>query len=232
MHLGSNNPKCQYKMGDAELDAIEAKDLGVYICNDCKSSVQCTKSAQKAMNSLRVFKRTFRYTNKESFSVLYKTYIGPHLEYCIQAWKPGMKKDIHTLEKIQRRATKLVPSIRHLNYHERLDKLNLLSLEQRRLCGDMIETFKILHGFDKIHADRFFKFSSTTETRGHNMKLFKTGLKKALSCRQEFLTQRVINTWNSLPASVVNAKSVNSFKSGDELDNFWKRYGVQKAFEA
>ena len=50
LHLGSNNPKChQFKMGDVELDAIEQqKDLGVYICNDCKSSVQCTKSAQKA----------------------------------------------------------------------------------------------------------------------------------------------------------------------------------------
>ena len=76
-----------------------------------------------------------------------------------------------------KKATKLVPRIRHLTYHKRLDRLNLLSLEQRRLRGDMIETFKILHGLDKIDADRFFKFSSTTETRGpYNMKLFKTGL--------------------------------------------------------
>ena len=64
----------------------------------------------------------------------------------------------------------------------------------------------------------------------------KIGLKAALRCRQEFFTQQVINTcqWNTIPNSLpkylVNAKSINSCKS--ELENFWKRHGVQKAFEA
>ena len=61
-------------------------------------------------------------------------------------------------------------------------------------------------------------------------KLFKSGLNKALKCRQDFFTQRIVNSWNSLPKYVVNAKSVNSFKS--ELDNYWKRYGVKTALKA
>ena len=99
------------------------------------------------MNSLRVIKRTFKFINKDSFTILYKTYIRPHLEFCIQAWNPSLKKDIHTLEKVQRRATKLVPGIRHLEYPDRLEMLNLYSLEQRRERGDLIEVFKILKGF-------------------------------------------------------------------------------------
>ena len=117
-------------------------------------------------------------STKKAFSVLYKTIIRPHLENCIQAWNPGMNKDIHTLEKIQRRATKLVPSFRHFFLPRNLDKKEKTTRRHDR-------NIKILGGFNKIDADRFFKFPSTIETRGHNIKLFKTGLKKALRCRQE-----------------------------------------------
>ncbi|XP_038064885.1 uncharacterized protein LOC119735252 [Patiria miniata] len=231
MHMGNNNPGCIYQMGDTKLqERDQEKDLGVYICNNCKSSVQCAKSAQKAMNSLRVIKRTFKHITKDSFAVLYKTYIRLHLEYCVQAWNPGLRKDIHTLEKVQRRATKLVPAVRHLSYPDMLEALDLYSLEQRRTRGDLIEVFKIFNGFDKTEPTRFFKISNTRETRGHNMKIFKSGMNKALRCRQDFFSQRVVNTWNDLPSYVVNAKTTNSFKH--ELDEYWKRYGVIKAYKA
>ncbi|XP_072022805.1 uncharacterized protein B0403.1-like [Amphiura filiformis] len=144
-------------MGNQSLEVIDQeKDLGVYITSDCKSSLQCAKASQKAMNSLRVIRRTFKYIDKESFATLYKTYIRPHLEYYIQAWSPTLKKDIITLEKVQRRATKLVPELRNLSYDERLEELNLYSLEQRRIRGDLIETFKILTGLENTDKDRFF----------------------------------------------------------------------------
>jgi len=65
-------------------------------------------------------KRHFKVIDKDDFTALYKTNIRPHLEYCIQAWSPHLKKDIECLERIQRRATKLVKGLRKKTYEERL----------------------------------------------------------------------------------------------------------------
>ena len=46
--------------------------------------------------------------------------VRPHLEYCIQAWRPYRKKDINKVERIQRRTTKFIPELRYLNYESRL----------------------------------------------------------------------------------------------------------------
>ena len=73
---------------------------------------------------------------------LYKAIIRPHLEYCIQEWRPHCKKDIDMLECIQRRATKIIPEMRDLSYIEHLKECCLITLETRRLRGDQIEVFQ------------------------------------------------------------------------------------------
>ena len=67
----------------------------------------------------------------------YKVIVRPHLEYCLQAWRPYRKKDIDTLEHIQRRATKIIPELRDLSYEE----CGLTTLEMRRLIIDQIAVF-------------------------------------------------------------------------------------------
>ena len=64
---------------------------------------------------------------------MYKAIVRPHLEYCIEAWQPYGKKDIDTLERIQRRATKMIPDLRDLSYEEGLEECGLTTLETRRL---------------------------------------------------------------------------------------------------
>ena len=94
----------------------------------------------------------------------------PHLEYAVQFWSPSLRKDIERLEAVQARATKLIPSIRHLGYVRRLERLNLYSLEKRRLRGQLIETFKMLKGVNNIDYRHLFTFSNN-RTRSNGWKL-------------------------------------------------------------
>ncbi len=114
------------------------KDLGIILTNNLKFDAQTNAAAAKASKTLGQIKRTFKYWTLGSFRAIFTAFVRPHLEYAIQTWSPQFKKDIITLEKVQRRATKLVRSVRHLSYSERLRKLNMISLEERRTRGYLI----------------------------------------------------------------------------------------------
>ena len=97
------------------------------------------------------------HTHKTLIIPLYKAIVRPHLEYCIQAWRPYQKKGIDKLERIQRRATKLIPELKHLSYERRLLECRFTTIETRRLRGDLIEVFMILNGYEDIDSNIFFK---------------------------------------------------------------------------
>ena len=190
-----------------------------------KPSAQCLKAANKAMSILGMVKRNFwRLVN--SFNVIYdyEGYIWPHLEFCIQAWSPFLARDKLVLENVHRRATKLVCGLKNKSYEERLRDLGLTTLETRRLRRDLIETYKILHWKSHIdHCQLFELVTNGHELRGRDLKLYKQY--NRLNTRKHFFSQRVINAWNKLPSSVVDAASVNSIKRN--LDDFWKDMGIK-----
>ena len=111
----------------------------------------------------------------------------------------------------------MIQPLRDLPYHARLCQLNLPSLAYRRRRGDMILIYQITHQLLKISFPAFFTPSLHASTRGHNYKL----LKSQYRCRprQSFFSVRSINDWNSLPANIVNATSLNQFKN--LLDEHW-----------
>ena len=156
-----------YKMGDTVLGTtVKEKDLGVTISADMKVSEQCGIAASKGNQILVLIRRNITYKGKKLIIPLYKAIVRPHLEYCIQAWRPYRKKDIDTLERIQRRATKMIPELRDLSYEERLKECGLTTLETRRLRGDQIEVFKILNGYKNIDRNMFFSLKKDSRTRG------------------------------------------------------------------
>ena len=84
-----------------------------------------------------------------------------------------MRKDIERMERVQRRATKLIEGFSDVCYEDRLEQTGLISLEKRRVRGDLILLFKVMKGFVKIDYRKFFEFSTVKKTRGHSLKLIK-----------------------------------------------------------
>jgi len=101
---------------------------------------QVMNAVNKVSTALSILRKTFKFWTPSAFRILYTTFVRPHLEYAALAWLPYRKKDILTLERVQRRAMKLVRQ--KLSYEERLVKLNLTTLEKRRDRGDLIQLFK------------------------------------------------------------------------------------------
>ena len=99
-----------------------------------------SKAVAKAMQTLGMMNRSFKYLSKDSFLFLYKIYIRPHLEYCVPTWSPYLAKDNDALERVQHHATKLVKSLSIIPYEDRLISFQLQSLYCCRQCGDLIET--------------------------------------------------------------------------------------------
>ena len=90
---------------------------------------------------------------------------------CTVLVTPHLKKDIMELEKVQRRATKTIKGLEHLPYEGRLHQLGLFSLDKRRLRGDMIEMYKIMHGVENVDRETFFSLSHSNRTQSYPMKL-------------------------------------------------------------
>ena len=141
------NSDVNYKMGDTILGTtIKEKDIGITISADMKVSEQYRIAASKGNQIIGLIRRNISYyKEKELVIPLHKAIVRPHLEYCIQAWRPFRKKDIDALKRIQRRATKMIPELRDLSYEDRLKECGLTTLKTRRLRGDQIEVFKILN---------------------------------------------------------------------------------------
>ena len=182
----------EYKTGEAVLGRnTQEKDWGLTFSADMKVSEQCGIAASKGNKMLWLIRRTITYKEKQLILPLYKAIVRPHLEYCIQAWRPYRKKDVDKLERIQRRVTKIIPELRYLSYESRLLQCGLTTLETRRLRRDQIEVFKIVYGYGDVDRNMFFKLKEGSRTRGHKAALVKEQCR--LDMRKYSFSQRVIN---------------------------------------
>ena len=212
LQIGTRNHKFNYEMNGVKLESVQCiKDLGVSIASSLKFSQQCKDAAGKANRMLGFINRNFSFKNKDVILPLYISLVRPHLEYAVQFWSPHHAKDIAKLEAVQRRATKMITSLRNKSYEERLASLNLFSLEKRRLRGKLIECYKILKGFTNVDANKLFSIDNSARTRSNGVKLRCKQVQ--LDCTKFFFTNDVVREWNKLPPSVVQCDTINSFKN-------------------
>lgn len=211
----------RYSLNDHELEHVfEEKDLGVIIDSELKFEEHIADKVKKANSLVGIIRRSFSYLDGELFKTLFTSFVRPHLEYNQAVWSPHLKKHRNIIENVQRRATKLVDGFYNFSYQERLQKLNLTTLAYRRSRGDMIETYKHIHDYDKNTLSNNFQLQ-TRPSRKHDYQLTarvpKDGVRGIQTNSFYF---RIIEVWNKLPKNVVNSKNIHAFKMN--LDEAWE----------
>ena len=216
LYLGRNNPKNPYYMnqGDRQTEIATndtEKDLGVIFDTTLKFDHHITNSINKANKMLGIIRRCFKYLDNESFLYLYKSIVRPHLEYGNIIWYPKLIKQSVAIERIQRRATKMIPKLSKLPYKNRLESLKLPSLKSRRVRGDLIQTYKIFNNIDDLEVATFFQTNQLNITRNSEDKIFIQHC--YTNTRKYCFTNRVAPLWNKLPHYIKRASNTNKFKT-------------------
>ncbi len=155
-------------------------------------------------------KRSFAAQPPSIFLPLYKAFIRPHLEYAIQASSLILSRDCQALKSVQKLAVKFVKGLRHVPYETALQRLQLFSLIRRRIRGDLICMYKLMHGLLDFPCDAVFAASTRIGLRSHTLKIHQHRCKTRR--RQHAFSIRVVPYWNKLPEDIVTATSVEAFK--------------------
>jgi len=215
LHFGSKNPKHDYFIDGTKINPENiARDLGVYISDTCDTSPHVERITKKAHGVLSQIRRATIVRDSHTLLNIYKAFIRPLLETAATTWNPFKRGDVDALEKVQKRSLRMMSDIGSLSYEEKLKKLNLQSLENRRERGDLIQTYKYLNGFNHVSTPMFSSVRErhSKDTRSHaNDHLLPE--KANLNIRKYFFTNRVTTAWNSLPSDVKEAPSVNALKN-------------------
>ena len=133
----------QYKLGEEEVKKVDCeKDLGVLITKNMSHDKQINKIVGETYNLLRYIRVAFTYLDEEIVKKILVTLISPRLEYAAVMWSPSTKKNIRKIERIQQATTRLAPTLSELTYKDRLDRLGLSTLEQRRE-RDLLAIYRI-----------------------------------------------------------------------------------------
>jgi Reverse transcriptase (RNA-dependent DNA polymerase) len=214
MHVGKNNPEHEYYMNGVRLAAVEEeKDVGVIVHKSLKPARQCEKAAATATGILMQLAKNFHYRDKQIFARLYTQYVRPHVEFATPVWSPWLQSDIKTIEKVQERAIKMMTGLKSVSYEDRCKEAGLETLENRRKLQDMAQTYKLVHGIDRIERIGLFSHIPAGRTRLAADPLNMRSEQAKTDIRKNFFTQRIVQSWNQISSINKNCKNIHAFKS-------------------
>lgn len=220
LHFGNKNPNNKYYMdknSQKELTKIEnEKDVGVTFDHNLFFNTHISNIIKKGNRMKGLIQRSFEYLDKPTFNKLYKSLIRPQIEYANVVWHPLYKGQMRELEKVQRRSTKLVPTLKKKPYKERLQELDIPSIQYRQLRNDLIQAYKIINNIDNIQCNEFFTFVEDDRTRNSTLKLFKPYARTNI--RSNYFSHRVVDHWNGLSETTKLSKNINEFKMKVDRD--------------
>ena len=192
------------------------KYFGVLINSSGTPSRQVSRAVMKGNQVLGQPLRVLSYRDCYTFIRLYKSYVRPHLEYCVEAWSPWLQPDIDLLENLQKRALKSVSCLTG-SHEDKLRQLKTYSLKDRRIRGDMVETYKLLHHIEDVEPSTYFSNSAANHAYGTRQavtvsedgstaspsyKLFRGPSR--LDHRANFFSQRIFFIWEQ--SSAINSE--------------------------
>ena len=218
----SNLHSYQTSKGKDLLPSTKVRDLGVILTPDCQWSIQITTMTESAKKMASWVLGTFKNRSKHIMILLFKSMVRSRLEYCSALWNPHKIQDIQRLEAIQRSFTRRISGCSGMNYWERLDFLQLPSLQRRRERYIIINAWKILNG--KIPNDISMSFN---QSERHGMRAKVPPIAKncpvAISTMYEnSFSVKAAKLWNTLPKSVNSIKELSNFKAA--LGKFLGRF--------
>jgi ribonucleases P/MRP protein subunit RPP40 len=208
VYFGVNNPRVFYNIAGHRLVSKSCeRDLGVLFDEHLNFSPHIDQVVRRARRMVGLLLHTFQSRSSAVILSVYKSMIRPLLEYGSVAWNPYLIKHINQLESVQRMVTKRIAGYSSLRYEDRLTSLHLSTLSCRRQYLDLVEIYKVIHGYSFSTIQYLFLNSNT---RGHSFRLREDMFR--LNMRKFALFTRAVRLWNSLPSNIVAAKSFGSFK--------------------
>lgn len=214
LRLSLNSLPClpNYNIGDVVLNnADTVRDLGVLVNNRLDYREHIDSIVTKASMRVGVLFRGFVCRDAAFLRKAYITYIRPLLEVSSVVWNPVLQKHIDQIEKVQRKFTKRIPSLSTLPYLQRLQNLNLQTLELRRLIFDVTYYYKILHNITPHDPTEFFTFHHPPSSLRKATPLLVKPIANAKLLSS--FPYRALDCWNHLPSEVQMSNSICSFKN-------------------